>query len=218
VTPTAASPDVCVIDDDLGIHKALGSLFRSAGLTVSTHHSIGSFLAANVHDGAGCLVLDVKVPGQSGRDFLWRLPLTAPTVPIILVTGHINVPMTVRAMKAGAVDVLCKPVSDADLLAAVAAALEDNRTRRQLQAENGRLQELFATLTPREREVMGLVTAGLMNKQIAGRLDLSEITVKIHRGNVMRKLRAPSLADLVRMAECLHARDRLATRVRPKAA
>src|SRR5262249_19546634 len=154
-----------------------------------------------------CLVLDVRLPGLSGLDFQSELAKVNIRIPIIFMTGHGDIPMSVQAMKAGAIDFLAKPFRDQDMLDAVAAALERDRNRRKDEQQHSRLQARFEALTDREREVMGLVTAGLMNKQIAGELGLSEITVKIHRGHVMRKMAARSLADLVRMAEAIGVRQ-----------
>ena len=200
---TGSAPTVLVVDDDLDLREALGSLLRSIGLRVELFGSAAELLAANRVDGPGCLVLDVRLPGVSGLDFQTQLARSGITMPIIFMTGHGDVPMTVRAMKAGAVDFLTKPFRDQDMLDAVTAALERDRVRRDAEREINDLRQLFASLTPREQEVMGFVTKGLMNKQIAGEMGLSEITVKIHRGNVMRKMAARSLADLVRMAESL---------------
>ena len=198
---------VCVIDDDEEVRGSLGSLFRSIGLEVALHDSTTSFLAAGVPALPSCLVLDIRLRGENGLDFQEGLAAQGIHTPVILITGHGDIPMTVRAMKAGAVDFLPKPFSEDQMLEAVAGAIERDRTRRAESAGSERLKQLYATLTPRESEVMGLVVTGLMNKQVAGRLALSEITVKIHRGNVMRKMEAQSLADLVRMAEQLGVRD-----------
>jgi len=198
---------VCVIDDDEDVRGSLGSLFRSIGLEVALYDSTTSFLAAGVPDLPSCLVLDIRLRGENGLDFQEGLAARDIQIPVILITGHGDIPMTVRAMKAGAVDFLPKPFSEDQMLEAVAGAIERDRARRVESAGADRLRQLYATLTPREREVMGLVVTGLMNKQVAGRMDLSEITVKIHRGNVMRKMEAQSLADLVRMAEQLGVRD-----------
>lgn len=198
---------VCVIDDDEDVRGALGSLFRSAGLAARLYPSTEEFLADGPPDGASCLVLDIRLHGENGLDFQDRLAASGVAIPVILITGHGDIPMTVRGMKAGAVDFLPKPFSDDQILAAVAGAIETDRERRAQGAETEALRQRQQRLTTREKEVMALVVTGLMNKQVAARLALSEITVKIHRGNVMRKMEAQSLADLVRMAEILEVRD-----------
>jgi FixJ family two-component response regulator len=197
---------VFVVDDDESMREALGSLFRSVSLKVETFGSAADLLRSKLPDVASCLVLDVRLPGVSGLDFQAELGKANIHIPIIFLTGHGDIPMSVQAMKAGAVDFLTKPFRDQDMLDAVAAALERDRKRRQDEHQVADLRVRFEGLTEREREVMGLVTAGLMNKQAAGELGLSEITVKIHRGHVMRKMAARSLADLVRMAEVLGVR------------
>jgi FixJ family two-component response regulator len=202
-TQAGDAPTVLVVDDDLDLRESLGSLLRSIGLKVALFGTATELLAANRVEGPGCLVLDVRLPGVSGLDFQTQLARAGINMPIIFMTGHGDVPMTVRAMKAGAVDFLTKPFRDQDMLDAVTAALERDRTRRAAEQEIEGVRQLYGALTPREKEVMGFVTKGLMNKQIAGEMALSEITVKIHRGNVMRKMAARSLADLVRMAENL---------------
>ena len=198
-----AGPVVLVVDDDASVRGALDSLFRSIGLRVQLFASAAELLAAKLPDAESCLVLDVRLPGVSGLDFQTQLARESNNIPIVFMTGHGDIPMSVRAMKAGAVDFLAKPFRDQDMLDAVTAALEHDRKRRESERQVGDLKALYATLSPREREIMGHVTAGLMNKQVAAAVGLSEITVKIHRGNVMRKLKARSLADLVRMAEAL---------------
>lgn len=198
---------ICVIDDDAEVRGALASLFRSAELKALVYESPREFLEAGLPDCACCLVLDVRLRGESGLDFQDQLAARGIAIPIVMMTGHGDIPMTVRAMRAGAVDFLPKPFSTEDMLAAVQRALDSDAARRATASDADRLRASFARLTPREREVMGLVVTGLMNKQVAGRLNLSEITVKIHRGNVMRKMEAQSLADLVRMAEQLGVRD-----------
>lgn len=198
---------VCVIDDDAEVRGALASLFRSAGLTAVVYESPREFLEAGLPECACCLVLDVRLRGENGLDFQDLLAERDIAIPIVMMTGHGDIPMTVRAMRAGAIDFLPKPFSTEDMLAAVLRALDADSARRITANDTDHLRRAFARLTPREREVMGLVVTGLMNKQVAGRLNLSEITVKIHRGNVMRKMEAQSLADLVRMAEQLGVRD-----------
>ncbi len=185
----------------------MGSLLRSAGHDVALHEETDDFLASGQANRADCLVLDIRLRGESGLDFQERLAEQGIRIPVILMTGYGDIPMTVRGMKAGAVDFLPKPFSDDQMLTAVAAAIEASRTQRAKAAKAIAVQEAHDRLTPREREVMALVVTGLMNKQVAARLNLSEITVKIHRGNVMRKMAAQSLADLVRMAEQLGVRD-----------
>ena len=199
----AASPVVFIVDDDRSVREALSALFRSVGLRVELFGSALEFLNGRRGDAPGCLVLDVRLPGLSGLDFQTQLAASGIHLPIIFMTGHGDIPMSVRAMKAGAVDFLAKPFREQDMLDAVAAAIEcDARRRRDSEALSS-LKAMLSSLTPREREVLEHVTSGLMNKQIAAMLGLSEITVKIHRGNLMRKMGARSLADLVRKAEAL---------------
>ena len=195
---------VFVVDDDASLRQALKSLLQSVGLRVELFGSAADFLKSKLADSvAACLVLDVRLPGLSGLDFQAELAKANIHIPIIFITGHGDIPMTVRAMKAGAVEFLTKPFRDQDLLDAVQIALERDRARRTQDETAHELRVHFEALTPREREVLTFVTAGLMNKQIAAELGVSEITVKVHRGNVMKKMGARSLADLVRMADTL---------------
>jgi FixJ family two-component response regulator len=198
---------VCVIDDDDSLRGSIGSLLRSSGFVVALYGSTDAFLAAGVPAVAACLVLDIRLRGESGLDFQDRLLADGITIPVILITGHGDIPMTVRGMRAGAIDFLQKPFEDEDLTVAVTKAIETDRSRRLVAASAAVLLDLYRGLTPREQEVMGFVVTGLMNKQIAARMTLSDITVKIHRGSLMRKMNAQSLADLVRMAELLGIRD-----------
>jgi FixJ family two-component response regulator len=191
---------VYVVDDDSATRSALGSLLRSVDLNVITFESANDFLAADIPDLRGCLVLDVRLPGLSGLDLQRRLTEIEVDLPIIFITGHGDVPMAVQAMKAGAVELLTKPFRDQELLDAIRQALDRNRLSHLEKAEKIQLRQRFESLTPREREVMQLVTGGRLNKQIAGQLGISEVTVKIHRGNVMKKMQAESVAALVGMA------------------
>jgi FixJ family two-component response regulator len=192
-----------VVDDEASLRDAIKSLLRSVGLRVEAFGSGAEFLKVKLPDAAACLVLDVRLPGVSGLDFQSELAKAGIHIPIIFITGHGDIPMTVRAMKAGAVEFLTKPFRDQDLLDAVQIALERDLTRRKQDDVVREVRARFEALTPREQEVIGFVTAGLMNKQIAAELGVSEITVKVHRGNVMKKMSARSLADLVRMADAL---------------
>lgn len=192
-----------IIDDDASLRAALDSLFRSTGLATKLYASAQAFMDAPPPDGHGCLVVDVRMPGVSGLEFQDHLEGMGVRLPVVLMTGHGDIPMSVRGMKAGAVDFLTKPFRDQDMLDAVAIALTRDGVRRQSDVKTDALKARHATLSPRERQVMALVVAGKMNKQAAGDLALSEITVKIHRGAVMRKMGARTLADLVRMAEAL---------------
>lgn len=201
----AAAPLVLVVDDDAGMRDAIEGLLQSVGIESRCFASTTELLRAELPDRPGCLILDVRMPGSSGLDLQAHLSSVGNDMPIIFMTGFGDIPMTVRAMKAGAVDFLTKPVRDQDMLDAVAAAIEADQARRRSQEAAREIAALAATLTPREREVMAGVVKGLMNKQIAGDLGISEITVKLHRGNVMRKMRATSVADLVRKAELLNA-------------
>ena len=201
-----AEPVVFVVDDDAALRDALKSLLRSVGFRVEVFGSAGEFLQSKLPDAPSCLVLDVRLPGLSGLDFQTELTKANIHIPITFITGHGDIPMTVRAMKAGAVEFLTKPFRDQDLLDAVRLGIEQDRTRRESQDTVSKLRALFESLTPREQEIIAYVTAGLMNKQIAGELGVSEITVKVHRGNVMRKMGAKSLAELVRMADAMGVR------------
>jgi FixJ family two-component response regulator len=196
-------PVVFVIDDDPSVRDALAGLLRSVGLEVQSFGSTQEFLQSTRPDAPGCLVLDVRLPGRSGLDFQRELAESSMHMPIVFITGHGDIPMSVRAMKAGAIEFLTKPFHDQELLDAIQLGIERDRARRRDAATVAALWQRFDSLTPREREIMALVAAGRLNKQIAGDIEVSEITVKVHRGQVMRKMQAKSLAELVRMADRL---------------
>jgi FixJ family two-component response regulator len=202
--PTSArEPIVFIVEDDESMRRALSNLFQSVELEVEVFGSASEMLQSKLPDVASCLVLDIRLPGLSGLDFQAELAKANIHIPIIFMTGHGDIPMTVRAMKGGAVDFLTKPFRDQDMLDAVMVAIERDRKRREADKVVANLQTHFETLTPRERQILALVSSGLMNKQIAAELGLAEITVKIHRGHIMKKMGAKSLADLVRRVETL---------------
>jgi FixJ family two-component response regulator len=206
--PQQSSPAgvVHIVDDDDTVRSGLDMLFRSVDLQTRGYRSASEFLDTRREDLPGCIVLDVRLPGTSGLDFQEQLSELGILLPVILITGHGDIPMTVRAMKAGAVDFLPKPFREQDILDAVATAIDRDRKRRASEGGAALLRDRFAMLSPREQQVMGLVAAGKMNKQVAADLGLSVITVKIHRGAAMRKMGARTLADLVRMADTLKAK------------
>ncbi|MDC0713842.1 response regulator transcription factor [Stigmatella sp. ncwal1] len=204
-----------IVDDDASLRTALQTLFRSVGMTAKAYDSVRTFLNAERGDAPGCLLLDVRMPGTSGLDFQSQLDSLGIDLPVIMMTGHGDIPMSVRAMKAGAVDFLPKPFREQDLLDAVALAVERHRGQRSEREDLADLRKRFDSLSKREQQVMTLVTIGRLNKEAADDLHLSEITVKIHRGSAMRKMGAKTLADLVRMAEALKIPKTLATALPP---
>jgi FixJ family two-component response regulator len=194
---------VFVVDDDASVRRAIQRLVESVGLRAELFGSVQEFLHSQDRDAANCLVLDIRLPGMSGLEFQRELAAAGINTPIVFITGHADIPMTVRAMKGGAVEFLTKPFRDQDLLDAIQKALEQDRSRRAEEAEVSKLRERLESLTPREREVLPWVVSGLPNKQIADALGASEATIKVHRSQLMRKMGAPSLADLVRMSDKL---------------
>jgi len=202
-TENADVPIVYVIDDDESMRRGLTNLFESVGLRVEAFGSAPELLQRKLPDVPSCVVLDIRLPGMSGLDFQTLLEKAAIHIPIVFVTGHGDIPMSVKAMKAGAADFLTKPFRQQEMLDAVTAAIERDRKRRKDEKIVSNLRALFETLTPREREILALVSAGLMNKQIAAEIGIAEITVKIHRGRIMKKMGTRSLADLVRITEML---------------
>jgi FixJ family two-component response regulator len=198
---TGVEPIVFIVDDDLSVRRSTERLFRSAGLKVQTFDSARTFLEHPRHEGPACLVLDVRMPGLNGMDLQRELLQAGIQIPIIFVTAHGDIPMSVRAMKTGALEFLTKPFHSPYLLEAVRSAIERDQSAHKERSEAKTLRHLYGQLTPREREIMALVVAGLPNKQIAAKLAITEKTIKFHRAHIMRKMRAESLADLVRMAE-----------------
>lgn len=209
-TQPQEQPIVFIIDDDEGLREGLAALFRSVGLETKLFASAPEFLQAKLPDIPSCLVLDVRLPGLSGLEFQSDLAKAKIRIPIVFMTGHGDISMTVRAMKAGAVEFLTKPFRDQDMLDAVQLAIEQDRKRRENENATRQLKASYDTLTTRERQIMSLIVVGLMNKQIAGEVGLTEVTVKLHRGNLMRKMGAKSVAALVRMADILGVRSETA--------
>jgi len=197
------APTIFIIEDDESLRSALEALFQSVGHNTAAFGSTSAFLENFKPHAPGCLVMDVRLPGASGLDFQSRMEALGVRLPVILMTGHGDIPMSVRGMKAGAIDFLTKPFRDQDILDAAAEALQRDQERRAAASDNVRLHERYRTLSPREQQVMALVTAGRLNKQVAAELSISEVTVKIHRGSVMRKMQVRTLADLVRLADTL---------------
>ena len=200
-------PVVAIVDDDRLVREGVADLLHSIGLQTKQFTSVSEFLEWKSQGDACCLILDVRLPGLSGLDFQSELNKSDIQIPIVFMTGHGDIPMTVRAMKGGAIDFLSKPFRDQDMLDAVQTAIEYDKKRRQSVTSISKLKSAFDSLTSREREIMGFVTAGLMNKQIANEIGVSEATVKFHRGNLMQKMQAKSVAELVRMAEALGIRQ-----------
>lgn len=203
MTSHESTATVVVIDDDSSVCEALRGLFESVGLPTNTHGSVQAFLATNPPAGPYCVVLDIRLPGQSGLDFLETLSRSGTPLALVLISGHVDVEMAVRAMKSGAIDVLTKPVREQDLLDAVNRAVQQTTLQRSGFERIATLRTRHAALTERERQVMTLVTSGLLNKEIADKVKITEATVKLHRGQVMRKMQARSVPDLVRMADLL---------------
>ena len=204
---------VHVVDDDASLRGALEALFETVGLETQTYGAAADFLTASLPDRPGCVIVDIRLPDMNGLEFQAQLTRMGVQLPVVVITGYGDIPMSVRAMKTGAVDFLTKPFRDQDMLDAVTAAIERDRQRRKVDGNVSQLQRRFGTLTPREQEVMLLVAAGKMNKQVAGDLRIAEITVKIHRGAAMRKMNARTLADLVRMAEKSSSQSRCESRL-----
>jgi FixJ family two-component response regulator len=199
-------PTVFVVDDDVALRDGVANLLLSVGMKVESYGSTAEFLSTKRSNAPGCLLLDVRLPGMSGLEFQSELDKLGIRIPIVFMTGHADVPMGVQAMKAGAVEFLCKPFREQDLLDAIRTAIERDRLQRTADASYSKIRTCYELLTPREQEVMAHVVSGLMNKQIAGKLGISDITVKVHRASVMRKMGAKSVAELVRFADALQAR------------